>query len=214
MNGTIHAALSTALGTGLLTFGVATRAYADEGYLPPNSTACTDQVRSDRGAFIYGRFMSDDPPTRRVFYSETPDGEAVELAPGDPPPEGVFFFRACVTSTDSAPAGYTFFVLPNAGATDFAFDIGSHTAELEPGGKACGGFGQDQDGRFGESNVAILWTVSTFDGDLNPLGETSPVTADSVNDVITLAGDARYFSICATNTSDGRATLDFDVVQN
>src|SRR5262249_9944961 len=83
MNGTIHAALSTALGAGLLTFGVATRAYADEGYLPPNSTACTDQVRSDRGAFIYGRFMSDDPPTRRVFYSETPDGEAVEPAPGD-----------------------------------------------------------------------------------------------------------------------------------
>ena len=119
-----------------------------------------------------------------------------------------------MTSTASAPAGYTFFVLPNASATDFAFDIGSHTAELEPGGRACGGFGQDQDGRFCESNVAILWTVNTFDGDLNLLGETSPVTADLVNDVITLTGGARYFSICAMNTSDDRATLDFDVVQN
>src|SRR5262249_49505178 len=129
MSGTTQAALITPLGAALLTLGVAARAYADEGYLPPNSTACRDQVRWDRGAFIYGRFMSGDPPTRGLFYSETPDGEAVELPPGNPPPEGVFFWRACVTSTASAPAGYTFFVLPNAGATHFAFDIRLPTAE-------------------------------------------------------------------------------------
>jgi len=212
MNDSTQKAQIAALVTALLALGVAPRAHADEGYLPPNSPACTDQVRSDRGAFIYGNFTSEDPPTRRLFYSETPDGEAVELPPGEPPPEGVFYFRACVTSTASAPAGYRFLVLPNADATDVAFDIGSHTAELESQGKACGGFGQNQERRFGESSVAILWTVNTFDGDLNPLGETSAVTTDSVNDVITLTGDAQFFSICASNTSDERAILDFDVL--
>src|SRR6266849_7798503 len=41
---------------GLLLVGSARRADADDGLLPPNSTACTDQVRSNHGAIIYGRF--------------------------------------------------------------------------------------------------------------------------------------------------------------
>ena len=66
MNSTTQAALTTALAPLLLTLGFTTRAYADEGYLPPTSTACTDQVRSDRGAFIYGWCVSNDPADEEV----------------------------------------------------------------------------------------------------------------------------------------------------
>ncbi len=67
--------------------------------------------------------------------------------------------------------------------------------------------------RVGESNVAILWTVQTFDGELNPLGEIAGVTYTSIDDVITLTGDAVLFEICARNTSQKTATLFYDVVE-
>jgi hypothetical protein len=196
---------------GLLILGSALRVYADDGLLPPSSTACTDQVRSNHGAIIYGRFLSEQPPSRALFISDTPDGEPIEILPEDPPPEGIFFFRACMTSSAEAAVGYTLFVLPQASATDYTLDIGQHTAALAPGGKACGSFGVNQEQRVGNASVAVLWTVSTFDGDLNFLEETSSFTGDSVNDVITLTGEALYFEICATNTSEETATLTFDV---
>jgi hypothetical protein len=195
---------------GLLMLGCA--ALADEGFLPPGSTACTDQVRSNQGAIIYGRFLSDRPPTRALFMSETPDGDPIEISPKDPPPEGIFFFRACVTSSPEAAAGYTLFVLPHASATDYTLDIGRHTAALAPGGKACGSFGTNQDRRVGDGTVPVLWTVITFDGDLNLLEETSSFTGDSVDDVIALTGDAAYFEICVTNSSDESASVSFDSV--
>jgi hypothetical protein len=105
------------------------------------------------------------------------------------------------------------FTLPRTGATDVAYDIGQHTAQLEPNGLACGGLGRDQDRRVGASDVAIEWTVQTFDGDLNPLGETSSVTTDAVDDVISLTAPAVYFSICAHKRSQQRATLAFDVIE-
>src|SRR5262245_23324209 len=197
---------------GVLILGSARRANADDGFLPPNSTACTDQVRSNHGAFIYGRFLSERPPSRALFMSDTPDGEPIEILPGDQPPEGIFFFRACLTASAEAAVGYRLFVLPQASATDYTLDIGRHTAALAPGGKACGSFGVNQEQRVGDASVPVLWTVTTFDGDLNFLEETSSFTGDSVNDVITLTGEAFYFEICATNTSDETATLSFDVL--
>src|SRR5262249_57962103 len=99
-----------------------------------------------------------------------------EIDPRDPPPEGSFFFRACVSSSASAPVGYTLFVLPQARATDYTLDIGWHIAALEPGGKACGSFGQDQDRRVGGSDVPVGLSVDTFDGGLDFLVETAPRT--------------------------------------
>ena len=93
-----------------------------------------------------------------------------------------------------------------------SFDIGVHTAELTPGGLACGSFGTNGQRRVGESNVAILWTVQTFDVDLNPLGEIADSTDTSIDDLITLTGDAVLFEICARNTSQETATLFDDVL--
>lgn len=131
-------------------------ARGDEGALQRNSTACTDQIRSNHGAFI--------------------------------------------------------FALQDPSATDYGFDIDVHTAQLTPGGVACGGFGADGQRHVGQSDEAILWTVLTFDGDLNPLGEIGDITDTSVDDVITLTGDAALFEICARNTSQETATLSFDVL--
>jgi hypothetical protein len=133
-------------------------ALADEGLLSPNSTACTDRTRSNNGAFIYGRFGGQEPPSRSLWMSSTPDGEAVEVSPTDPLPEGIFYFYVCVTSTSSSAASYQMAVLQNATATDYAFDIGLHTATLTPESLACGGFGTDQQRRVGTSNVPVLWT--------------------------------------------------------
>jgi hypothetical protein len=207
---------------GLLILGSAHKAIAEVGFLPPDSMACTDQVRSDHGASVYGHADSREVVTWTVLMSSTAEGEATEVFRADrnildttnitPPTEGIFFFRACVSNNTSASARYAFWIVQQAGSIEYTLDVGWHTALLSPLGIACGGFGADQDLRVGDSDAPVLWTVQTFDGDMNFIVETAGFTGTSVNDVITLTAPAFYFAICATNTSEITATLLFDVL--
>src|SRR5262249_60924500 len=88
--------MARAFSVGLLILGSARSAKADDGFLPPNSTACTDQVRSNHGAFIYGRFLSERPPNRALFMSDTPDGEPIGNLPVVKTAEGIFLFWVCL----------------------------------------------------------------------------------------------------------------------
>jgi hypothetical protein len=205
------------LAGGLLILGLSGTANAATGSLPVGGKACTDQIRADSAVYTYGRASSGSSPvTWTVWMSQTPGGPEVEVFRAaqwelttttlHPPSAGTFFFRTCLANTSNQIAHYKFYITTQ----NFTGTFGPHTAELGPGGLACGEFAGNPARLVASSNVPVQWTVRTFDGDMNQLGEVLIGTSTWVDQAVA-TDTAVYFDACATNTSGTTATLAFDL---
>ncbi|HYO54627.1 MAG TPA: hypothetical protein VEU50_17710 [Archangium sp.] len=207
----------TRLASGLLVVGLAGTADAASGFLPTGSEVCTDRIRSDNGVYTGGHASSGNAPvTWTVLMSSAHDGpEDVVFQAAQwelptttirPPSAGTFFFRTCLNNTANKAAYYRFHI----GTPNFTGTFGPHTAVLGSGGVACGEFAGNPARLVASSNVDVEWSVRTFDGDMNQLGEVLIARGTSVDQVVVMDA-AVYLDACATNRSGMTATLAFDL---
>jgi hypothetical protein len=208
------------LAGGLLGAGLAVPAEAVLGFsLPPGSTSCTDQVRSDHGIRMYGRIHSS-AGAWTVRMSSTAGGPETEIFRSAqtilptttvrPPTAGTFFLRACVSNTGSGVGQYKLNMGAGPGgvAQD---DVGPHVAVLGPGGEACGEFAWTAERLVGRSDVPVLWLARFVDVDYVS-GPMVPVaTAASIDRVLPAPGENEWLEACVRNTSGSTASVSFDL---
>jgi hypothetical protein len=216
----VAAAGTLTLGSVLALAGATPANAAGGSNLPPGSTICTDQTRSDRGIYLYGFALasSTSPPIWSVRTSTTaggPEKEILRLPTEEPTSTNLtwpdtLFYRVCVTATSTTARGVKIRVNPPP-AGNPQFGIGPHTATLGAGGRFCGEIAGTQARLVGTSTVPVQWTVPVQDGDGRRVRTLDLGTSTTVDRVLT-AGQDEFFSACVENTSTSTATLSFDLL--
>lgn len=189
------------------------------GSLPPNSTVCTQQIRSDRGMAFYGGIQApvvDAVALWTVSVSSTaggPETTLLRLTTDEPSTTyvswpGAFYYRMCVTNTNSVTGALRFQFFSQPGNTVSAA-AGDYTAVLGAGGSYCAPLTTVAARLVGTSTRPVQWAarVENFNADF--LRTEDYGTSAAIDRAVT-PGDDEIFRACATNTSGAAATLSFN----
>jgi hypothetical protein len=197
---------------------------ADGTGIPAGATICTDRGSAEAGVWAYGNGTYRAALTWTIRASAAPDGGGeIELLRRTAwelttvrvvaPQPGTHFYRVCMTNDSTAPVHYRVHFGP-LGPANFARS-GSHTAVLDPGGRACGDWLSGilaPRGRFvGGSDAPVTFSVRVTDGDANELrNDIVQAQATAVDAVLTLPA-TENFEACVSNTSSRVATVAWDL---
>jgi len=193
------------------------------GALQPGSTVCTDWLRTDGGnIYLRGYAAGTGVYTWTMLMSDTVGGPETEIlrATGwdvtrliTPPVAGRHYYRNCLDVAGKQAAGYRLLVTPGAGALNPLYGVGAHTAKLTPGSSACGEFAMSTVIFKGTSDRHVQWSIRGTDMDYSGVGDIFSFSGTSVDQIINLPSWIFSIDACATHTTTGIATLQFDLLE-
>jgi hypothetical protein len=205
--------------------------------LPAGSTACTDWVRTAKGAYLSG-YADYNPATFTTRMSTSPGGQETTIFrsvtrevsihfPGNdyptyrvlvtPPTSGTFFLRNCVTASNGPV--YRFELGVQGNDPGGLADVGPHQATLGPGGRHCGDFvegpsiGRD-DGvarLVGSATAPVTFSITATDADYGFVGAVFSVTGTGVDRVFVPGADISSLRACVTNSGTATASASFEL---
>jgi hypothetical protein len=211
------AALAAALlaATGLTLVGSTPAQASVGGSLPPDSTVCTDSVRTDRGVAFYGS-VYPAAALWTVFASTTAGGPETALLrlPTQEPSTtyvnwpGTFYYRLCVANTTTTTGGARFAFFARSGV-NAQYGVGVFTAVLGPGGRYCAPSTSVAARLTGTSTIPVHWSANVENFNADFLRTEDYGTSATIDRAVT-PGDDEICTACVANVSASIATLSFD----
>jgi hypothetical protein len=208
------------LGTTVALSWTTTAQAATTGNLPPGSVVCTETIRSSGGVAFYGGVQAPvlNPAALWTVYASAtetgPETELLRLSSREPSTTyvnwpGTFFYRLCVTNTNSARAGLRVSFFPQgAGAVT---GIGPATAVLGPSGGYCPLETIAAVRLTGTSTVPVRWTAAVDNLDGESLRTEDLGTSATIDRALT-PGPDEMFKVCVSNPGPATATISFDLL--